>query len=290
MSPKTRGLPNGLKSLCLAAILLFLTVQAAPAASLAQGVGGEEIFRQKCSGCHTIGGGRLSGPDLEGVTARRDREWLARFILEPDKMLDEGDPIATGLLQEYGNVPMPAMGLSVEEVQAVIAYLEPAGNGAVAPTAVQEPAPQEPAAPAAVGDPGQGEALFAGTVDLENGGTPCLGCHSAGKTGLLGGGTLGPDLTQVAARYGTGLPAALASIPWPTMAPIYTRHPLTPQEQADLLAFLQALSGQQPADREWVVLALSLAGMAGALAVIGLVWRRRLRGVRRQMVEKARGK
>jgi hypothetical protein len=105
---------------------------------------------------------------------------------------------------------------------------------------------------------------------------------------LLGGGVLGPDLTQVADRYGTGLPAALAGIPWPTMAPIFSRHPLTPQEQADLLAFFQSMSGQQPVDREWVVLALSLAGLVGALAVIGFVWRRRLRGVRRPMVERAR--
>lgn len=146
------------------------------------------------------------------------------------------------------------------------------------------------AAPSAqsAGDPDRGEALFAGTLHLANRGTPCFGCHSAGRTGLLGGGVLGPDLTQVADRYGTGLPAALAGIPWPTMAPIFSRHPLTPQEQADLLAFFQSMSGQQPVDREWVVLALSLAGLVGALAVIGFVWRRRLRGVRRPMVERAR--
>jgi len=260
---------------------LALPAWAAPSAQSAGD--GAAIFRQSCSGCHTVGGGRLSGPDLKDVTAQRDPAWLARFISEPDKVLAEGEPIATGLLKEYGNLAMPSMGLSPEEVQAVIRYLDSAGSGSAATAAAQEVAAALPD-----GDPGRGEALFAGTVHLENRGTPCLGCHSAGKTGLLGGGVLGPDLTQVAGRYGTGLQAALAGIPWPTMAPIYSRHPLTPAEQADLLAFLQTMSGQQPVDREWAVLGLSLAGLAAALGVIGFVWRRRLRGVRRPMVERAR--
>ncbi|MBI4607901.1 MAG: cytochrome c [Candidatus Rokubacteria bacterium] len=38
-------------------------------------VEGQAIFQEKCVSCHTIGGGRLVGPDLQGVTARRDREW-----------------------------------------------------------------------------------------------------------------------------------------------------------------------------------------------------------------------
>jgi len=35
-------------------------------------------------------------------------------------------------------------------------------------------------------------------------------------------------------------------------------------------------------------LALSLAGLVGALIAIGFVWRHRLRGVRRSLVEKTR--
>lgn len=283
MSPKVCALRNGLKSLCFVALLALLPACLGMAPPVGPAADGEEIFRQKCSGCHTIGGGRLSGPDLINVAAQRDRDWLARFILEPDKVLAEGDPLATGLLKEYGNVSMPAMGLSAGQVQDVIAYLESTGGGSAA--ALPVPAAS---APPAAGDPGRGETLFAGTLDFENDGPPCLACHSAGRTGLLGGGALGPDLTQVADRYGAGLQAALAGVPWPTMAPIYARHPLTPQEQADLAAFLQTLSGQRPANWEWVLLALSLAGLAGALVVIGFLWRGRLRGVRRQMVEKAR--
>ena len=31
---------------------------------------GEQIFKTNCVSCHTIGGGRLIGPDLEGVTKK----------------------------------------------------------------------------------------------------------------------------------------------------------------------------------------------------------------------------
>ena len=61
----------------------------------------------------------------------------------------------------------------------------------------------------------------------------------------LGGGALGPDLTQVYTRYtGQGLAAALASLPFPSMQSIYATRQLTPDEQADLLAFFAAADQQ----------------------------------------------
>jgi ubiquinol-cytochrome c reductase cytochrome c subunit len=160
--------------------------------------------------------------------------------------------------------------------------------GARLVSAAPPPNPTPAGAPA-TGDAGRGQALFAGNVHLTNGGPPCLACHSAGSTGLLGGGVMGPNLTQVVTRYGqAGLASALANIAWPTMAPIFTRHPLTQQEQADLLAFFQAASSEQPTNRELPVLALSLAGLFAALVAIGILWRRRLRGVRRPLVQRTR--
>ena len=85
---------------------------------------GEEIFQSYCAACHTIGKGKLVGPDLAGVTSRRDEDWLNRQIKEPDVLLEENDPIAMQLLQEADNVEMPPLGLSDEEVVAVIAYLK----------------------------------------------------------------------------------------------------------------------------------------------------------------------
>ncbi len=63
------------------------------------------------------------GPDLLGVTQKRDRAWLARWLAEPEKMLAEKDPIIMKLYAEYKNVPMPNMRLSEVEVDALIDYM-----------------------------------------------------------------------------------------------------------------------------------------------------------------------
>ncbi len=84
---------------------------------------GQDIFEDFCTACHTIGKGRLVGPDLAGVTSRREEGWLMRQIKEPEALIAENDPIATQLMREAGNVPMPELGVSDEEVAAIIAYL-----------------------------------------------------------------------------------------------------------------------------------------------------------------------
>ena len=63
------------------------------------------------------------GPDLLGVTETRDLRWLQRWILEPEKVLAEGDPIATELFERFGGITMPNTGLSAEQVNSVIGFL-----------------------------------------------------------------------------------------------------------------------------------------------------------------------
>ncbi len=85
---------------------------------------GQEIFQDNCAACHTIGKGKLVGPDLAGVTSRREESWLMRQIKDPEGLIAEKDPIAMQLLLEADNVPMASPELSDEEVVAVIAYLK----------------------------------------------------------------------------------------------------------------------------------------------------------------------
>ena len=82
------------------------------------------LFQSRCSACHTIGKGDAVGPDLAGVTSRRDRDWLVRYLKAPDQMLAEKDPIAVALLGKYKNITMPNLHLSDGEIATVLAYLE----------------------------------------------------------------------------------------------------------------------------------------------------------------------
>jgi protein SCO1/2 len=85
---------------------------------------GEYTFRNHCAACHSIGGGDRLGPDLVGVTATRDREWLARFIVSPDQVVAAGDPIAKALLAKYQQVLMPNLGLGPGDASVLIDYLD----------------------------------------------------------------------------------------------------------------------------------------------------------------------
>jgi protein SCO1/2 len=85
-------------------------------------------FESRCASCHSIGGGERIGPDLLAVTRRRDPRWLARYLREPDKVLAEGDPIATSLFEKYRRVAMPNLRLGDEDIAQLIAYLDAQGK------------------------------------------------------------------------------------------------------------------------------------------------------------------
>ncbi|HSB70075.1 MAG TPA: SCO family protein [Candidatus Methylomirabilis sp.] len=85
---------------------------------------GQYLFATRCVVCHTIGQGDGDGPDLQGVTARRDRTWLARWLAAPDRVLAEGDPTAMTLFAKYQNTEMPNLNLSERDVAALLGYLE----------------------------------------------------------------------------------------------------------------------------------------------------------------------
>ena len=83
---------------------------------------GESLFQTKaCLGCHTVGGGRLAGPDLQGVTERREFDWFVAMVTNPDSMLRD-DAAARDLLAEY-MTPMTNMGVTAQEATALYEYL-----------------------------------------------------------------------------------------------------------------------------------------------------------------------
>ncbi len=84
---------------------------------------GQGLFRDKCAACHTIGAGNSIGPDLKGVTARRERAWLIRYLAVPDQMRASKDSIAVSLAK-HNRALMPNLALTAAELAELINYLE----------------------------------------------------------------------------------------------------------------------------------------------------------------------
>ena len=240
---------------------------------------GESLFRQKCSTCHTLGGGdKPTGPDLAGVTERRDREWLASFIQDPDKLFKAQDPLAMQLLRQYNNLKMPAFGLAPAQIEALLIHL------AHLDEAAHHPPPGK--APQTTGDPVRGARLYTGEAAFANGGAPCLACHGMTGFGLAGGANYGPDLTGMFENFGDeGIADILKSLPFPSMEPIYATRPLTDEEQADLRAFFAKATGT-PVAKSGLLFSEALSGVVLFLGAVLLFGRERLRGVRRSLVER----
>lgn len=111
---------------------------------------GQFLFQNGCMACHNIGGGDKVGPDLLGVTERRPRDWLEKFVLVPDEVLAAGDPVANDLVKKYKGVRMPNLGLARDDVADILAHIETrtaeirdrqAALAAAPPQRAREPAP-----------------------------------------------------------------------------------------------------------------------------------------------------
>ena len=92
------------------------------------------------------------------------------------------------------------------------------------------------------GDSNIGRDLVMGVKPFENGGPPCMGCHSVmgEKTITSGGGPWGPDLSMALLKLKEyGLSEFLKEIPFPEMAPLYHPRPLSNEERGHIIAFLK---------------------------------------------------
>ena len=85
---------------------------------------GQAMFKRICAPCHTIGVGDRVGPDLRGVTERRDHAWLSGFIQHPDQARARRDPIAMSLVEKFPSVHMPPLSVSEADADDLIAFLD----------------------------------------------------------------------------------------------------------------------------------------------------------------------
>lgn len=249
----------------------------------------DEYFKQNCFSCHTIGGGRLVGPDLKDVETRRNRDWLVTFILDPQKTIDSGDPYAAQILKDARNIVMPkaagidkARALKLLDLIAAEAKLD---RSRFAGVVLSD-------RPLTAADVARGRRLFTGEDRLKNGAPPCIGCHSAGELSGFGGGLLGPDLTDVMPRLQGRAPlgAWLAAPATPTMSPVFKANPIDADEILPLIAYFDdvAKKGAVPSEARLGLVVAGVIGAAAALFLFDYLWRRRFTGVRAGLKARAR--
>ncbi len=241
---------------------------------------GAALYENSCSTCHQSGGVGVEGtfPPLLGNPNAAD----AAYVEDTIRNGRQGRIEVAGVFYDD---TMPAQGteLSDGEIEAVVAY--------VVSLSAQSPDSGPVFDPNALPDgvAARGKQLFRGDAALDNGAASCASCHVAGSVGNFGGNSLGPDLTDVSQKLGgvQGLSSWLANPPSATMTPIFSRHPLTPNEIADLVAFFEDTPNQERPSYFGDV--LLLGGVAGALILFGgmaIAWR----GMRQTYVEKLRSR
>ncbi|PCH93833.1 MAG: hypothetical protein COB85_06365 [Bacteroidetes bacterium] len=107
-----------MKNLILAIILVSSSFGAT-------GKDGEGIFKKRCMSCHTVGKGRMVGPDLKDVHTKYDQDKLYKWIRSSQTIIKGGDPEAIALYEEYFEVMMPDFDfLSDDELGSIIDYIE----------------------------------------------------------------------------------------------------------------------------------------------------------------------
>jgi mono/diheme cytochrome c family protein len=268
------GKPGNSKKFWGALIAVFLFTTSTDL----QAQNGEAIFKQNCSACHSVGKGRLVGPDLSGVTNRRSAEWLLKFTKSSQGLIKSGDGDAKAIFNEYNQMLMPDFPqLSDADVQSVFAFIEsksPAVVETAKVEAVEEAVEEKPARIATKEDIHAGMNLFSGKKTFKMGGAACLSCHHVKNDGLFGGGTLAKELTTVHGKMGdAGLAGLLSSPPFPAMTVAYKDNKLTEDEIFQLAAFLKHADSeriyQQPRTYEGYFI---WGGGLIFLTILFLVW------------------
>jgi mono/diheme cytochrome c family protein len=248
-----------------------------------------------CAACHTIGKGKIIGPDLKGITKRRSNEWLVSFIQSSNKMIKAGDLVAKALLAEYNNVPMPDNALTAEQVNLILNYID-AGQASAEVVDPRQVALQRRIDSLLKANSRQdiltGEALFTGERRLVNGGASCISCHNATHDGKGVGGLLAKDLTKAYSRLGgfPGLKGIIALPPFPSMSTTYKHSPVTDEESAYLQLFLKSTDSQnliEPPVRKMVFFRNGIiAGLLLAAGIAILWFRRKRRSVNHEIIKR----
>jgi len=285
------GKKSAIAVVAIALIFLVSTVQAQD---------GEQLFQQ-CKACHSIGQGKLLGPDLLDMSKRRDANWLKNFIKSSQTMIKIGDADAVALFEEYNKLPMLDYNLPDADINAIIKYVdsfstsdsEDGGATSARDSLAAVEAAEYLASIDTEENVTKGKALFQGERSFKNGGASCISCHHVNAEDMVQGGLIAADLTKSFTRNGglAGIKGILEFPPYPAMKDAYQHAALTEDESVKLQVFLMH------ADEEDLVAENSLLdmmkqgviGVVVLLLVISLVWfKRKKRSVNYEIIKRQR--
>lgn len=86
---------------------------------------GSEIFRANCATCHSVGKGKLVGPDLKNVEQRFESKWLTKWIRSSQALVNANDPKAVEIFNANNKIPMPDFAqLNDEEIKSLLEYIK----------------------------------------------------------------------------------------------------------------------------------------------------------------------
>lgn len=233
-------------------------------AQTTEAAGGEDkaaqVYVKKCAGCHTIGKGRLTGPDLNESIGWAEAD-LSRAIKAMEKNVGPMSDEEVKLLVDFLKDPGVKTRLKAEEERLTKML---AASFAPASAAI-------------------GEALYTGRIPLQNGGLACAACHSVtGATGMLG-----PDLGGVYQKLGEApLQSAIEKANFKVMNAAYVNNPVTKQEAIHLTAYFKSIQQRQASAAP--VFLYGTAGAAACLIVLGLLVRNRAADTRKKLVRRRR--
>ncbi len=109
------------KKLIIKIAIIFCTISI----SLNAQDGGQSVFVAKCAPCHTIGNGRLVGPDLKGVHKKYNLKYLETWIRSSQSVINGGNAKAKALFEEFNSIVMPDFPeLKSDEIKKLANYIK----------------------------------------------------------------------------------------------------------------------------------------------------------------------
>ena len=261
---------------------------------------GEQLYQQ-CRACHTIGQGKLLGPDLMDVTKKRDVVWVKNFIKSSQSMIKSGDPDAIAIFEEFNNLVMIDYPLPEADIEAIIKYIDSFSSPNVEDEA--EASGEDSLSAIKNADylasidtdeiEANGKALFEGSRSFKNGGASCISCHHVNADEGVQGGLLAKDLTQSFSRIGgmAGIKGIIDFPPYPAMKDAYTNAAISEEESVQLQVFLMRADKKNAMTDSSVssFMKQGIVGMLVLLVIISLLWfKRKKRSVNYHIIQRQR--